>query len=488
MPINSYVTNEQLLEIEPFDEFSSPGTIFRSDHFSIAPFNGVDLSQESSIEMVEDFAASVSINEFQPNAAGVDPDPMTVELRGTAGASFSGFLISLENDMNSTFTSNIGTADRVAAVSGTFDANGLLVVTVPDIENPSHTYILTDATATVTAGTDLDTDDDGVLDAATIGLLGNVLDAVGVMDVARDADFTYADDFGGVTLTNSGDPELVFRDGLSGIWYIADDLLADTTVEDENGNDIAVGDFSTSPLGTTFGAVNPVALQDVITFDSTTPSIDSFVAQNDDFATVLAASVANGLLAVFDDTTVGDVGAQTINVNNLVVRAGVDFDASFTLGTATRVALQGATNADVNGTAGADTILGSSGNNTINGGVGADVLYGRAGDDMIAGGADNDVMIGGTGADSFIFSDGSGSDVIRDFEDGSDILDYSFHSAVSGFDDLIVIQTSQGVRVTVDGTTDSVLLKGEVLADITAADFAFAPLVMADPDLDALIA
>ena len=77
------------------------------------------------------------INEVQPNQPGSDPSTQSLELRGAAGASFSGVFYSLDTDF-----SPGQTIDRLEVISGTFDSNGLLVVNIADLENPSATYIL----------------------------------------------------------------------------------------------------------------------------------------------------------------------------------------------------------------------------------------------------------------------------------------------------------------------------------------------------------
>ncbi|MDB4091879.1 hypothetical protein N9563_02455, partial [bacterium] len=64
-----------------------------------------------------------------------------------------------------------------------------------------------------------------------------------------------------------------------------------------------------------------------------------------------------------------------------------------------------------------DTLLGDSGANTLNGGEGNDILMGRAGDDRLT---------GGHGVDTFKFEADFGDDTITDFKDGTDILDVSF--------------------------------------------------------------
>ncbi|MEL7226536.1 MAG: hypothetical protein AAGL17_17300, partial [Cyanobacteria bacterium J06576_12] len=111
-----------------------------------------------------------------------------------------------------------------------------------------------------------------------------------------------------------------------------------------------------------------------------------------------------------------------------------------------------------------DIILGGEGNDRILGGAGRDVLLGEMGDDRILGGEGNDVimgvtgndaLIGGGGSDLFVFGTGDGTDVIRDFEIGTDQI-----GLVAGeltFADLTI--TQQG-NSTILGITSS----GESLA------------------------
>ena len=76
------------------------------------------------------------ISEFQPNPDGGDPAIVSFEISGIAGQSFNGVIVSIENDGIN------GTVDRLSNVSGTFDSNGLLVVDIADLENPSFTVVL----------------------------------------------------------------------------------------------------------------------------------------------------------------------------------------------------------------------------------------------------------------------------------------------------------------------------------------------------------
>jgi Secretion system C-terminal sorting domain len=192
------------------------------------------------------------INEFQPNAVGTDPDPMNIELKGTAGASFSGFLISIESDGAN------GAVDRSTAVSGTFDPNGLLVVQIGDLENPSFTFVLCSADPGL--GTDLDGDNDGTFE--DLSSLGTIYDAIGIPDNTGDAVVTagYATQLGGVSFAYTGDePGLVFRDGSSDDWYALNEPYDGSTIYDINANTVFAVDFSPAPaLAGNFGSINPI--------------------------------------------------------------------------------------------------------------------------------------------------------------------------------------------------------------------------------------
>ncbi|MEL6209325.1 MAG: hypothetical protein AAFR44_03950, partial [Pseudomonadota bacterium] len=147
-------------------------------------------------------ALAVSINEIQPNPNGQDASTQQIELLGTAGASFSGVLLSIESDGPN------GTVDRLSTINGTFDANGLLVVDINDLENPSNTLILLDSFSG-SLGDDLDVDGDGMLDASALSAFGTVYDAVGIADSPADESSLYASQVGGTNLAYSGDePQL----------------------------------------------------------------------------------------------------------------------------------------------------------------------------------------------------------------------------------------------------------------------------------------
>lgn len=188
------------------------------------------------------------ISEFLPNPAGADPDPVSVELTGTPGADFDVWLLAVESDAGN---SGLGTVDRAENVTGTFDANGIAVVQVPDLENPSFTYVLVEDFTGVEGETDFDTDNDGVADA--LSTVTGVLDAIGVPDA--DGEPLYAEQLGGVDLADiGGEAELVFRDGETGDLY----SVLGGVVFDADGNEVDPAEFDVDPTTATFGDANPV--------------------------------------------------------------------------------------------------------------------------------------------------------------------------------------------------------------------------------------
>lgn len=133
----------------------------------------------------------------------------------------------------------------------------------------------------------------------------------------------------------------------------------------------------------------------------------------------------------------------------------------------------GSGNDVVLGLDGDDTLRGGRGEDDLQGGAGRDKLNGGQDNDRLDGGADNDTLTGGQGEDSFVFSAGTGRDVVRDFEDGRDMLEIDMASTgLTGFGDLTL--TQQGTKVLVDlGNGDEVVVRNTDLADLTAADFDF---------------
>jgi Ca2+-binding RTX toxin-like protein len=117
------------------------------------------------------------------------------------------------------------------------------------------------------------------------------------------------------------------------------------------------------------------------------------------------------------------------------------------------------------GGAAADTLPGNAAGNGLWGGDGtdsgtgddgADSLFGGTGTDRMAGGADNDTFFGGLGADPFMIEDGTGVELLRDFDRTVDRVDVSA-LGLSGFSDFAVSYTPAQASFVAGGITINVL-------------------------------
>lgn len=211
-------------------------------------------------------ASAAMINEFEPNPAGTDPSPQTIELKGTPGTSFTGALTYIDTDPGGAF----GVVNNSFPVSGTFDSNGLLTASIDDPENPSFLVVLSaDGPA---AGIDLDSDDDLVLDIS--GFVG-VEDAIGIIDSLGDASGAAAQ-FGGSEFAVANEFEIAFRDGATDDWYGVDTFSGE--VFNLAGTDVGAANFDIDPLATTLGAVNPTLVPEPGTVALALLSLASFGA------------------------------------------------------------------------------------------------------------------------------------------------------------------------------------------------------------------
>lgn len=122
---------------------------------------------------------------------------------------------------------------------------------------------------------------------------------------------------------------------------------------------------------------------------------------------------------------------------------------------------------------GDDELYGRQGDDTLIGGDGEDDLYGDNGQDTLIGGFGNDDLWGGKGGDVFVFTDGSGNDIIYDFDSNGnrDTIDLTGHSGASTFDDLAIVQSGDDVTITVD--SDTIVLIDTIVEEISADLFVF---------------
>ncbi|MDU8913674.1 CAP domain-containing protein [Aestuariicoccus sp. MJ-SS9] len=155
--------------------------------------------------------------------------------------------------------------------------------------------------------------------------------------------------------------------------------------------------------------------------------------------------------------------------------------------------LGGGTGRDlISGGAGSDSIGGGEGDDTIYGNDNADFLSGGGrhdqidggnGADTINGGSGNDTLTGGAGADVFVFNEltNGETDLILDFEDGSDVLRLTGVSAPAGtgaqgrFDalDITAATVAGEAGVTVGYGGNKIKIAGIGVDDLTADDFLF---------------
>lgn len=139
--------------------------------------------------------------------------------------------------------------------------------------------------------------------------------------------------------------------------------------------------------------------------------------------------------------------------------------------------------ADVNGTDGADSLVGGAEGDVLRGYRGSDTLVGGAGNDTLYGCGDGDVLTGGAGADTFAFrpGEGAGAERVTDFGLGVDrVLVYG----APGFRPVVADTVQDGVAGTLltwsaDGDQAFIAgVSGVTLAQLTAPPAVAVPFVV----------
>jgi Ca2+-binding RTX toxin-like protein len=106
----------------------------------------------------------------------------------------------------------------------------------------------------------------------------------------------------------------------------------------------------------------------------------------------------------------------------------------------------------LSGTNSSAILTGSNLGDMITAGSANDTLQGQNGDDILIDGTGADTFWGGSGADTFIMIEDAGeTDTVMDFERGIDRLDLSNFSMLYSVDQITVLSTSYGARVTFRG-------------------------------------
>ncbi|MCD2259449.1 BspA family leucine-rich repeat surface protein [Psychroserpens luteolus] len=196
---------------------------------------------------------SILISEYQPVTFDADT-PQTIEFKGPADESFSGAFVIIDGDNS---RNGRGVVTDVSNISGDFNADGILTVTVPNLTNPTHTAVLVSSFSGTVDVTDIDTDNDGVAD--DLSSFGTVFDAVGVGDggACCPVSVTYGTDFGGVNLSSIGSiPGAIFREGSIGDFFQIS--ASNSNIYDNTGTVIDGTQFNVVPTEAgTYGQINP---------------------------------------------------------------------------------------------------------------------------------------------------------------------------------------------------------------------------------------
>ncbi len=122
-------------------------------------------------------------------------------------------------------------------------------------------------------------------------------------------------------------------------------------------------------------------------------------------------------------------------------------------------------NDQLNGNNDNDLLEGGDGNDTLDGGNGSDTLQGDADNDRLIGGTGDDVLTGGAGGDVFVIESGS-SDVITDYDAGEgDSLDLTGAGVTLSS---AVLSEVGGSTVIDIGSGETLTLQGVTLAEFNA--------------------
>ncbi|MEB8385621.1 hypothetical protein OO012_00145 [Rhodobacteraceae bacterium KMM 6894] len=114
----------------------------------------------------------------------------------------------------------------------------------------------------------------------------------------------------------------------------------------------------------------------------------------------------------------------------------------------------------LHGHGGDDSMLGGSGDDSLYGASGADTMRGGSGSDFLdgGGGSGTDLLYGDAGADVFHFDRSEGNDVVRDFENNIDVIEFDNFAGFTTANDALAFATETGGDVLFDFGADGTLL------------------------------
>ncbi|MEP0263022.1 lectin-like protein, partial [Dokdonia sp.] len=216
--------------------------------------NGNTSECMATITLVSNVDYDVLISEYQP-VEGDGTSDQQIEIIGKAGESFAGTFVVIEGDVN---TGEEGLVVAAYELSGVFDPNNLLVTTISNIPDPTHTVVLTSSFSGTVGTTNID-NGDGTVDVSVFGL---ILDAIGITNgaVCCPIDVIYGEEFGGTDLPYiGGQASAIFRDASVGDFYQIS--LSTGDLYDNTATIVDASSFNTTPtLAGTFGSINPIRL------------------------------------------------------------------------------------------------------------------------------------------------------------------------------------------------------------------------------------
>lgn len=164
-----------------------------------------------------------------------------------------------------------------------------------------------------------------------------------------------------------------------------------------------------------------------------------------------------------DDDVDGGEGEDLIHgeYGNDTLKGGGDNDTLY--GSSGNDLLQGQAGDDV--LYGDEAVASESGDDSLDGGAGNDSLSGGAGNDLLQGGEGSDILIGEAGNDTFLFGKGDGADtILRDADTTAGRMNVVQFKTGILQSDVSVSQSGVALRLTVNGTQDSVTVNDFFLA------------------------
>jgi hypothetical protein len=324
---------------------------------------------------VANAGASALVTEFMFNPGGADGGFEYVEIQGTPGATFTGlYILSIEGDLGA--VGGVGAIDqKIALPSITIGANGLALIrqgsvaltnapdpetTVvtqtwsPDIENGTNTYALVQSANPFWVGlTDLDTNDDGTIDDASVLNGLTVLGAFGAFDGNNEnGDKAYGVQLGGVDFVRNVPLGTSQTGNGYGVFYAVLNT-AGTAVNGYGANSISganVGPYTFGTFASDFSRVTPaIAITDIVEanpgrknvqwpLNATSTISGNLVLENtaDDGVAgteTITWTLSNGVNSYTSDFTVNDFGGGAYSFDIPAAAANGAYTLSFDGGT-----------------------------------------------------------------------------------------------------------------------------------------------------------